>query len=147
GQAQLAQMEERKNQPHIKTPDQVTDNLQKDAALAGESIYYKYCGICHQSNGKGARGRWPALTDPQWIAGDKASLISIVLNGLEGEIEVNGIAYNEVMPQHSFLSDIEIAEVLSYVRQSFGNDAPAITAEEVRKVREGSATNYEKPTP
>jgi mono/diheme cytochrome c family protein len=59
----------------------------------------------------------------------------VIINGLEGPIEVNGEPYNNAMPQHSFLSDQEVAEVATYIRQNLGNDASAITAEEVQAVR------------
>ena len=132
---QLLSMEENKKLPHIKTPDIENDNLRKASALAGENLYYNYCGICHQNNGRGARGRWPPLTGTEWVTGDKQRLIGIILNGLEGEIEVNGVTYNEVMPQHGFLKDSDIADILSYVRHEFGNGADAVTEEEVGEVR------------
>jgi mono/diheme cytochrome c family protein len=62
-------------------------------------------------------------------------LIKVVLNGLEGPIEVKGQPYNNVMPQHSFLRDEDVARVLTYIRQSFGNKASTIQPEEVAKVR------------
>jgi mono/diheme cytochrome c family protein len=62
----------------------------------------------------------------------------VILNGLNGEIEINGEIYNNVMASHSFLSDQQISDVLTYVRSSFGNDASEVTAEEVAAVR---ATN------
>jgi len=133
--AQLAAMEEHKLLSHIKTPDIVKDNLRAESAVIGENLYYNYCGICHQANGRGARGRWPSISGTEWVNGDKKTLINVILKGLEGEIEVNEVAYNEVMPQHSFLKDAEIADILTYVRQSFGNSAGPITEEEVRNVR------------
>jgi mono/diheme cytochrome c family protein len=128
-------MEERKMLSHIKTPDILEDNLQKDVNIAGADIYNTYCGTCHQRNGKGDGSRFPSLVNEEWVGGDKQRLISLVLNGMEGEIKVNGQTYNNLMPQHSFLKDDEIARVLTYVRQNFGNDYGSITAEEVTQVR------------
>jgi hypothetical protein len=65
-------------------------------------------------------------------------LIKIVLNGLQGPIEVNGETYNSVMPAHRFLTDDEISIVLTYIRKSFGNEASAVSAEEVKVVRDKS---------
>jgi glucose/arabinose dehydrogenase len=134
-EASLAGMEERKMLSHIKTPDILEDNLQKDVNIAGADIYNTYCGTCHQRNGKGDGSRFPSLVNEEWVGGDKQRLISLVLNGMEGEIKVNGQTYNNLMPQHSFLKDDEIARVLTYVRQNFGNDYGSITAEEVTQVR------------
>lgn len=139
GEAQLAQMEERKSMSHIKTPDVVEDDLQKNL-LAGQKLYNTFCGTCHQQDGKGAIGRFPPLAGTDWVTGDKDRLIGIVLNGLEGSIEVNGELYNSVMPQHRFLSDEDIAEILTFIRQNFGNSASAVSAEEVNSVRNRTGT-------
>ena len=135
GEAQLASMEKRKSESNIRTPDPVNDNLDKGVVAGGEKVYYTYCGACHQKNGLGASGRFPSLSGTPWVIGDKAKLIEIVLNGLEGRIEVIGETFDGLMPQHSFLSDEEIANVLTYVRENFGNKVSAVTAEEVTKIR------------
>ncbi|MDA1120473.1 MAG: cytochrome C, partial [Bacteroidetes bacterium] len=85
--------------------------------------------------GRGAGGRWPPIAETEWVNGNKKRLIGIILNGLQGEIEVNGRAYNDVMPQHGFLKDVEIAQILTFVRQSFGNSADPISEAEVAEVR------------
>lgn len=137
GEPQLASMEERKQASNIRTPDEIEDNLQKDEKKGGEHIYFTYCGICHQSNGKGDNGgRYPPLANTDWVTGDKKRLIELVINGMEGEIEVNGQVYNNVMPQHSFLDNKQVADVLTFIRQNFGNEASAVTEEEVAEVRE-----------
>jgi mono/diheme cytochrome c family protein len=104
-------------------------------AVGGEKLYNTYCASCHQQDGRGTDGRYPPLAGTDWVTGDKRRLIGVLLNGLEGPIEVKGETYNSVMPQHSFLSDEEVAEVSTYIRQSFGNDADPIRAEEVSEVR------------
>jgi len=138
GYANLAKMEQRKKLPHIKTPDEFEDNLQKGQVSGGEKIYMTYCAPCHQRNGKGAEGRFPPLVDASWVKGDKTKLINVLLNGLEGNIDVNGVGYNGVMPKHAFLSDEEIAGVLTYVRKRFGNMTDEIKAEEVAPLRQSS---------
>ena len=136
GKDELAEMEERKKLSHIRTPDPIEDNLTKDLDLTlGGKIYTTYCVACHQINGKGASGRFPPLNKTDWVLGDKKRLISLIINGLEGQIEVNGETYNGIMPQHSFLSDEEIAGVLTYIRSNFGNNASAVTTEEVKAIR------------
>lgn len=140
GQAQLAKMEQRKSAAHIRRPHITDDNLDKGVAAGGEKIYNVYCGSCHQNNGLGASGRFPPLAHTPWVTGDKKRLINIVLKGLTGRIEVNGEPFDNTMPQHSFLSDSEIANVLTYVRSSFGNKASAVTADEVRAERSPRTT-------
>jgi len=135
GYASLIKMENRKTLPHIKTPDEFNDNLQKDMAVGGQKVYETYCAPCHQRNGKGAEGRFPPLVDASWVKGDKAKLIDVVLNGLEGNIEVNGVGYNGVMPKHAFLTNEEIAVMLTYVRQNFGKKEDEVTEEEVARLR------------
>ena len=135
GPDQLSAMEKRKTLSHIRTPDEVNDNLEKDVVAGGEKIFKVYCATCHQRDGKGASGRFPPLAGTDWVTGDKKRLIGILLNGLEGSIVVNGETYINAMPQHSFLKDHEIANVLTYIRQNFGNKASEVTPEEVRQVR------------
>ncbi|WKN43641.1 c-type cytochrome [Tunicatimonas pelagia] len=109
----------------------------------GNKVYGQYCIACHQTDGKGVPGAFPTLVQTEWVNGDNTRLISVVLNGLQGEITVNGETYNGVMTPHGFLTDEEVAGVLTYVRQSFGNDAKPISAEEVAEVR---ASNTEAGT-
>lgn len=135
----LAEMEKRKTASNIRMAHEVNDNLDKGVAVGGEKVYEVYCGTCHQKNGLGDSGRFPPLANSQYVTGDKKRLINIVLHGLSETIEVNGITYNGAMPQHSFLKDEEIARVLTYIRQNFGNNASEITIEEVRQQR--SATS------
>ena len=132
----LAQMEKRKSMSHIRTPDIVTDNLDKDKPVAGGKVYSVYCAACHQRNGQGDSQRFPPLAGSEWVNGDKKKLIEIMLKGLEGPIDVKGKPYNNIMPSHSFLADEEIAQVLTFIRQSFGNNAAAIDSMEVKKARQ-----------
>ena len=131
----LAQMEERKNLSHIRTPDIINDRIEPNNITIGQKIYNQYCLACHQSNGMGASGRFPPLKGTDWVTGDKKRLVHLILNGMEGEIEVNGEIYNGLMPQHSFLNDDQIANVLTYIRTNFGNRASSLSVEEVKKFR------------
>jgi len=135
GESQLAEMEARKLLNHIRTPDIIKDNLEKEIKDLGEFVYTTYCGTCHQKSGEGDDIRFPSLAQTEWVTGDKTRLINIVLKGMEGEIKVDGIPFNEVMPQYSFLSDEQISEVLTYIRSHFGNEAEAVTVAEVSLVR------------
>ena len=143
GNPQLENMEKRKELPHIRTPDPIGDNLEKEVETEGARIYNRYCASCHQRDGKGATGRFPPIASTEWVTGDKKKLIGIVLNGLQGTIEVNGESYNNIMPPHTFLTDEEVSSLLTHIRQNFGNSSTAISPEEVAAVRQtynGEAT-------
>ncbi|NNE76866.1 MAG: c-type cytochrome, partial [Pricia sp.] len=135
GEQQLLAMEERKQLSHIRTPDVEKDNLMPKNLIGGAKIYQQYCSACHQMNGMGASGRFPPLVDTDWVTGDKERLIKVLLNGMEGSIKIGDEVYNGAMPQHSFLSDKEIAEVLTYIRSSFKNEASEIAESEVAEIR------------
>ncbi len=136
GKEHLAAMEERKQLTHIRTPHEIEDNLKSIAGISeGEKMYYAHCSQCHQEDGQGTGGRFPSLAGTDWVQGDKSRLIKVVLEGLEGAIEINGESFSGLMPGHSFLSDKEIAKILTYIRSNFGNDAGAVKAKEVQQVR------------
>lgn len=103
--------------------------------VAGNDVFSRYCALCHQTNGEGVSGAFPPLTQSEWAQGDKGRLIRLVLNGMQGPITVNGQQYNNVMTPHAFLTDEQIANVLTYVRLSFGNEADAVSPDEVARVR------------
>ncbi|RFS15602.1 PVC-type heme-binding CxxCH protein [Emticicia sp. C21] len=107
----------------------------------GKTIYAKegYCATCHQADGKGLTASgFPPLAGTTWVNGNEERAIKIVLKGLLGPIEVNGKKYPGQVPMTPFeglLNDKEVAAVLTYVRNSFGNKAPAIQPEKVKTVR------------
>jgi len=112
-----------------------------DLFKAGQTIYAKegYCSTCHQADGKGLTASgFPPLTGNNWVVGNEDRLIKLALKGLLGPIEVSGKKYPGQVPMTPFgglLNDDEVAAVLTYVRNSFGNQASAITPERVKKVR------------
>lgn len=109
----------------------------------GREVYLRdaHCATCHQPNGAGLAGIYPPLAGSDWIQDDER-LIKLVLKGLWGPLEVNGRQFDPsrgVPPMMGFegmLNDIELAAVLTYVRQSFGNDGKVVTAETVRRIRQ-----------
>ena len=110
--------------------------------VKGMNIYRKdgYCATCHQEDGKGLNASgFPPLAGSKWVTGNEDRLIKLTLKGLMGPIEVNGKKYPGQVPMTPFeglLKDDEIAAVLTYVRNSFGNESSIISAEKVKKVRE-----------
>jgi mono/diheme cytochrome c family protein len=109
----------------------------KAAMERGKKVYETYCLACHQPDGTGVPNLNPPLVKTKWVLGDKKQLAKIVLKGLKGgEIDIDGDQFHNPMPpQESVLSDQEIADVLTYVRNSFGNKASLVTVAEVKTVR------------
>ena len=138
GETQLARMEERKQLPNIKTPDEIKDNLTPMMLEAGGRLYQQHCSACHMADGKGDGIRFPPLYQSEWVQGDKRRLIQIILNGLEGEIMVNGEAFVGAMPPLEYLADREIAQILTYIRSNFDNNAGEVRVDEVQGVRRRS---------
>lgn len=102
---------------------------------AGQAVYNKYCLICHQSNGSGVPGLNSPLIGTEYVLGDKNRLLKIILNGSEDGLELNDSEYANVMPSFRALSDEQIAEVATYIRNSFGNNGSLIDAKDVKEVR------------
>jgi glucose/arabinose dehydrogenase/mono/diheme cytochrome c family protein len=128
--------EEKRTASNVRDPDEQADRLQERVAVGGEAVYNMYCAGCHQRDGQGAAPRFPPLAGTEWVTGDKQRLIHIILDGWDGPIAVAGYVYDEsAMPKHHFLSDQDVAEVATYIRQSFGNAADAVTVADVREVR------------
>jgi glucose/arabinose dehydrogenase/mono/diheme cytochrome c family protein len=137
GDAQLSEMVKRKNQaPNIKIPDEIRDNLDKGSVTKGAETFNTFCAVCHQRDGLG-NDRFPPLSGSEWVNGDKTFLINIVLDGLQGDINVKGKSYNNKMPRLNLLSDENISQILTYVRQNFNNNSDSITSDEVGKARKG----------
>lgn len=106
-----------------------------DPMLVGKRLYNN-CMACHQADGQGLVGQYPPLAGSEWVTGDTRSLSRILLHGLQGEIEVAGESYQGNMPGWSRFDDERIAAVLTYIRNSWGNDAPPVDPETVAGVRE-----------
>jgi len=138
GESELAEMEKQKSRSYIKTPDEIADNLNKGDDLAGSILYKSYCANCHQRNGKGDNNRFPPLSGSEFVTGDKNRLINVLLNGLEGEIKVNGKTFNGIMPSYAgILDDHAIASIATYIRNNFSNNAGHVSTPEVKTVRNG----------
>jgi nitrite reductase (NO-forming) len=104
-------------------------------AQAGSVLFKGTCSTCHQPNGEGLANVFPPLAKSDFLAKTPQRAIEVVLNGLTGPITVNGNTYNSVMPPMSQLNDDEVANILTYVLSSWGNNGPQITAKQVAEVR------------
>lgn len=127
---------------HRPAPKAKTKTTAKaDPALAasvtrGSVVYKNVCITCHQADGGGVPNMNPPLIKTQYVLGDKARLAHIVLAGLAEPIEINGDDYKQHMPAQNYLTDQQVADVLTYVRNSFGNKASAVQVAEVKAVRD-----------
>ena len=101
----------------------------------GSVVFQSYCLACHQANAAGVPNLYPPLIKTKYVLGEKNALITIVLKGLTGEIQVGEDTFNGMMPPHNFLTDQQAADVLTYVRNSFGNKAPQIKVTDVKAMR------------
>lgn len=102
----------------------------------GRGVFMQTCFVCHQLNGEGLPGQIPPLAKSDFFAKlSNDDAIRNVIAGRTGEVTVNGKKYNGVMTPLNYLSDDQIANVLTYVRNSFGNEGKAVTADEVKRVR------------
>jgi mono/diheme cytochrome c family protein len=102
----------------------------------GRAIFEQNCALCHNTDGKGKPGMAPPFVGSEWVLGSPNRMIRIPLSGLSGPVRVNGADYNLSMANMGAgLSDEDLAAVLTYIRQSWGNKASAVTPEQVKAVR------------
>lgn len=110
------------------------ENMQA-SVFNGKKVYTQVCLACHMADGGGVPHMNPPLNNTSYVLGDKTALIKIVLNGFNEDVQINGKTYSNNMTPHADLSDQQVANVLTYVRNSFGNKASMVTAAEVKNVR------------
>jgi nitrite reductase (NO-forming) len=106
-----------------------------DQVKAGAALFAGTCSVCHQPNGSGLAGVFPPLAKSDYLAADPNRAIGIVLNGLSGKVTVNGHEYDSVMPPMTQLNDDEVANILTYVMNAWGNAGGKVSADDVRKAR------------
>ena len=108
---------------------------------SGASVFSSRCAACHQANGRGVPGVFPPLAGSEFVNGDSARLVRLVLHGLTGPVSVEGATFNGAMPAwRDQLRDAEIAAVLTYVRSSFGNASSGVSAGLVSAERAATAS-------
>jgi mono/diheme cytochrome c family protein len=114
-----------------------------DRALQrGKVVYEQVCALCHGADGNGKPGQAPTFVGSEWVIGDSTGrLIRIPLQGLNGPIKVKGVEWNLAMPaMGAALPDEDLAAVLTYMRNAWGNKASEITPEQVKEVRAATAS-------
>ncbi|MBK9193045.1 MAG: cytochrome c [Crocinitomicaceae bacterium] len=101
---------------------------------SGEKVYQANCVACHQSEGEGVEGVFPPLANSDYLMADKNRAIKQIINGSSGEMVVNGITYNTIMPPQP-LNDEEIKDVMNFILNSWGNKGGEVTLDEVKAQR------------
>ena len=108
---------------------------------SGKKVFAVRCASCHQANGLGIAGQYPPLAGSKWVTSDPGLITNIILKGLKGEIIVKSETYGTSAAVNMAavpISDREIANVTTYVRQAWGNEAPEILESEVSAFRDAS---------
>ena len=107
----------------------------QDPKIIGKRVFAN-CIACHQTTGQGLPGAYPPLAGSEWAMGPEDRIIRIVLNGLSGPITVKSTSFNNSMPAFGpQLRDEQIADVLTYVRSEWGNNAPVVSPDKVKEIR------------
>ncbi len=121
----------------------------------GKAVYSRTCIACHQPTGMGLPPVFPPLAGSEWIAKDASIAVRNITNGMQGPVTVKGMTYNSMMPPVAGLSDKDIADVVTYVNNSFGNTGATVTEAEVTAIKKKyadrktpwTAAEYEKEAP
>ncbi len=118
-----------------------------DPKVVGKRIYAQNCVVCHQTSGLGMPGQFPPLVGSEWVVGGDwvadNHLVSILLHGMQGAVQVKGVTYNNAMPPWKQLKDDQIAAVLTYIRSEWGNAAAPISPEYVKSMRDKTTARTE----
>lgn len=134
-----------------KAPARATKAAKKPAAapvaatpalpVDGAKVFATTCAACHQVSGDGLEDKYPPLNGSEWVTGNEAKLIRIVMHGMTGPVDVAGQMFDGAMPAWgTVLKDADLAAVTSYVRSAWGNKAPPITAAAVTAIRSATKT-------
>jgi nitrite reductase (NO-forming) len=107
----------------------------QDQMKAGQALFAGTCAVCHQADGRGLPGVFPPLAKSDFLNADPKRAIDIVLHGVTGKIKVNGHEYDSVMPPMNQLNDSEVANILTYILNSWDNNGGHVKAEEVKITR------------
>ena len=108
---------------------------------AGQALFTGTCSTCHQPNGEGIPGVFPPLAKSDYIAADPKAVARIILHGMQGPVKVNGTDYNSIMPPMNQLTDDEVANISTYVLNTWGNTGGKVTKAEAATIRATKPAN------
>lgn len=114
---------------------QKSNDTLKESLVRGKKVYAANCESCHMAEGEGIPSTFPPLAKSDYLMKDQKRAIRTVLHGLSGEITVNNASYNMAMPAYDYLSDQEVADVLNYIQNNWGNKAKPVTPAQVKAER------------
>jgi mono/diheme cytochrome c family protein len=143
---------ERDTSPKLLFPDKVAGPggpgqgvaTADDPIASGKKAFSANCVSCHQGNGMGIPGQYPPLVKSEYVTGGSKRLVMILLKGIQGKIKVEGVEYNGAMPAwEKTLTDKKIAQILTYIRQDWGNQAGPISPDQVAAGRKEFAARAE----
>ena len=129
-----------------------TAKPETDTMKRGQAVYSRTCIACHQPTGMGLPPVFPPLAGSEWIAKSASIAVRNITNGMMGPVTVKGVTYNSMMPPVAGVTDKDIADVVTYVNNSFGNTGPVVTEAEVSAIKKKyadrktpwTAAEYEK---
>lgn len=110
---------------------QSDSNKYQQYLIHGKRLYKQHCSNCHQTDGTGLGRLIPPLKDSDYMQASIANTVCIIKHGVKGEIIVNGVAYNHAMPANPQLKNLEIAEITTYILNSWGNDGGFVKVQDV----------------
>jgi mono/diheme cytochrome c family protein len=99
----------------------------------GKVLYETHCSSCHMEQGQGLAQLIPPISQSDWIAKNNEKLACVIRYGQQGEVLVNGTAYNQPMPANLKLTDVEIHNLINYIVRNFGNKSPKRSLEQVQQ--------------
>jgi nitrite reductase (NO-forming) len=134
-------------QPNMKAVETATAQAKtgtltvEEQVAAGKTLFAGTCATCHQPEGQGLEGVFPPLAKSDYIAADPKRVPTVMLHGLTGPVKVNGKDYNSNMPPMSQLTDDEVANLATYVLNSWGNPGGKVTSDEAAAIRKQAAAS------
>jgi len=111
----------------------IKDIKTRQYAVEGQKLYENYCANCHQKDGTGLGQLIPPLLNSDYMMEDVGRTVNLIKHGLKGKITVNGIGYNHPMPGNPHLSNLEIAEIATYIYTVFGKSEKLVDTKTVIK--------------
>ena len=112
---------------------QIDDLKTKQYAIQGQQLYLKYCSNCHQADGSGLKRLIPPLRASDYMLANVSRTIRIIHYGASGEMTVNGVIYNQPMPENSQLTPLEIAQISTYIYNVWGHQKGIISSDQVNE--------------
>ncbi len=114
---------------------QLTASVDPAVMKRGEAVYNRTCIACHQATGQGIDPVFPPLAGSEWVTKTPSVIVRNIVHGMAGPITVKGKVYNGMMPAVAGVTDAEIADVTTFVRNSWGNSASSVSEEEVKAIK------------